>query len=685
MKTAAVSTAEKAHRLAQDKTSLREASVTARLEAIAQFKQSDRVYNKLTRQNGYYYAANMANAMPDCWVKYEILIDDEWRLSVETPANPLNLELCTEPSHCSQEWQGCVKEASNLPDLVTNSESPSLSKSPSIAEKSLPSTTPTLSNTTTCEHSTPKEEASTLFVEEYPASHSPTPESAKPETTSEICSLNFLDCFAKFDQDGRLLKMSQGYSQSTLDGISEEYSGNLPRMGTMSSGKLYPAKKWVESTAEKESLLLPTPTVTDATAGQIIGKNDTFKMTKNAKSAGTNPSSGELCGKMRKHSQTGSNGSLGLGRYVQMLPTPKAQDGIHPGVKNCKPGQTMHLSAAVMGDGLLKKKLSVNFVEKIMGFPIDWTSLCDTKTSQNGLIKPQIPMISPIEKNGSKLWGMPSSVTKLRSPGEELPSLLTIDEERDFAHLERKVERAFYEAGKALEEIRDRKLYRASHKTFEAYCKDRFGFSRTYPYRLIDAAAVVDNLSPIGQQNNLFAIGEQKMPTTERQVRALVSLQPEEQRQIWLEAVEKSNGKVPSGATVKGIVERIKEKTFIPLPDRCEYFVGDVVTIHAKGNSTLRGLDGYWGIIERISDYAYHVCISVKGEMICKGDEMKRLEIGQQDREDIKAVSDRVRDLAIRDDLDSSAWWILEGLSRQTCFSQKQMALLEFLEKQYGI
>ena len=37
--------------------------------------------------------------------------------------------------------------------------------------------------------------------------------------------------------------------------------------------------------------------------------------------------------------------------------------------------------------------------------------------------------------------------------------------------LQRKVERAFFEAGKALAELRDRRLYRSTHKTFEEYCK----------------------------------------------------------------------------------------------------------------------------------------------------------------------------------------------------------------------
>ena len=71
---------------------------------------------------------------------------------------------------------------------------------------------------------------------------------------------------------------------------------------------------------------------------------------------------------------------------------------------------------------------------------------------------------------------------------------LTEDELIDRIHLERKVERAFYEGGKALQELRDRRLYRSTHKTFQEYCYERFGFERRHPYRLIDAASVVDNL-----------------------------------------------------------------------------------------------------------------------------------------------------------------------------------------------
>jgi hypothetical protein len=51
---------------------------------------------------------------------------------------------------------------------------------------------------------------------------------------------------------------------------------------------------------------------------------------------------------------------------------------------------------------------------------------------------------------------------------------LTEEEQSDRLHLERRVERAVFEAGKALMELCDRRLYRSTHSTFGEYCKDRW-------------------------------------------------------------------------------------------------------------------------------------------------------------------------------------------------------------------
>ncbi|WP_228038784.1 hypothetical protein [Nostoc sp. LEGE 12450] len=65
------------------------------------------------------------------------------------------------------------------------------------------------------------------------------------------------------------------------------------------------------------------------------------------------------------------------------------------------------------------------------------------------------------------------------------------------------------EARKALTQLRDRKLYRSTHKTFEEYCRvrpwrwhsHRFGFTRMAAALKIASVKVMENLSTIGCQN----------------------------------------------------------------------------------------------------------------------------------------------------------------------------------------
>ena len=143
-------------------------------------------------------------------------------------------------------------------------------------------------------------------------------------------------------------------------------------------------------------------------------------------------------------------------------------------------------------------------------------------------------------------------------------SQLTYDEERDRLILEREVERAFYKAGCALKELRDRKLYKSTHSSFEQYCEDRFGMRRRHPYRLIDAATVVDNilqLCPNRTQNDSdteknIAI----IPTSEWQIRSLTKLEPQQQREVWIKAVELAGNKAPSGRIVSELATEIKPK-----------------------------------------------------------------------------------------------------------------------------
>jgi hypothetical protein len=70
-------------------------------------------------------------------------------------------------------------------------------------------------------------------------------------------------------------------------------------------------------------------------------------------------------------------------------------------------------------------------------------------------------------------------------------------------------------------------------RTFEEYCQERWGFSRIQAHRLIKASNVSENLLPMGNKT-----------TSERQVRPLTHLEPEQQKQVWNQAVKTApNGK----------------------------------------------------------------------------------------------------------------------------------------------
>jgi len=50
-------------------------------------------------------------------------------------------------------------------------------------------------------------------------------------------------------------------------------------------------------------------------------------------------------------------------------------------------------------------------------------------------------------------------------------------------------------------EIRDNRLYRSDYATFEEYCRERWGWSRSYIHRQI-AAAEISNLLPQGNTSS---------------------------------------------------------------------------------------------------------------------------------------------------------------------------------------
>ncbi|BAZ18855.1 hypothetical protein NIES4071_107400 (plasmid) [Calothrix sp. NIES-4071] len=221
---------------------------------------------------------------------------------------------------------------------------------------------------------------------------------------------------------------------------------------------------------------------------------------------------------------------------------------------------------------------------------------------------------------------------------------LTPEEECERLLLERKIERAFYEAGKALRKLRDKRLYRSTHKTFEEYCVQRFGYNRRQPYLLIEASQVVDNLSTECDPMDHI------LPTNERQVRALSKLEPRTQRQCWEQAVEEAGGKVPSGRLVKDIVERIMERTKIENP----YSVGEVCQIIPKDNPDLRGKAGCWCLVKEIHEFSCTVA-AWDSEYTLRIDHLKSLNYLDSGCDFMASLHKRISSIRSHGDLEEAA------------------------------
>ncbi|MHB8522861.1 MAG: hypothetical protein ACYDH9_19165 [Limisphaerales bacterium] len=175
------------------------------------------------------------------------------------------------------------------------------------------------------------------------------------------------------------------------------------------------------------------------------------------------------------------------------------------------------------------------------------------------------------------------------SPAE--PGGLSREEEQGLSRCEAVIRtgwESFVEVGAALAHIRDQRLYRQHHKTFEAYCRRKWAYGRQYAYRLIGAAEVVKHLSPIG---------DIQKPTHESQVRPLIGLKPEQVREAWKKAATKANGEVIRATTVKEAASEyrpdgVQPKTQKIPPQSRTTSVTTALRWLAKTEEVLRAVDG---------------------------------------------------------------------------------------------
>lgn len=148
--------------------------------------------------------------------------------------------------------------------------------------------------------------------------------------------------------------------------------------------------------------------------------------------------------------------------------------------------------------------------------------------------------------------GIPESqALEARSTTVEIATPLAAEEKQRLAKLEKVIDAKlgdFFEVGSALMEIKINGLFRETHRNFNVYCQERWGFGRSYANKLIGSAERIQLLPE-----------NQPKPANEFQIRPFLKLEPEEFPRKWQTILEAAGaGKVTS---------RIVEET-LQLPKR---------------------------------------------------------------------------------------------------------------------
>jgi hypothetical protein len=152
---------------------------------------------------------------------------------------------------------------------------------------------------------------------------------------------------------------------------------------------------------------------------------------------------------------------------------------------------------------------------------------------------------------------------------------LPIEEELALINAEKDITthvKSLVPAAKGFENIRDKKLYRLTHKTFEQYCQDRWKFSRQYVNEMIRGARAIQGLPP-------------ELETLVSKVKvasAVAKVDPAKRLEVVELAVESATiaGTGVTAKTIESAASVVKKKAekFVPPPevrDKVLYLVPD--------------------------------------------------------------------------------------------------------------
>jgi hypothetical protein len=157
----------------------------------------------------------------------------------------------------------------------------------------------------------------------------------------------------------------------------------------------------------------------------------------------------------------------------------------------------------------------------------------------------------------------------------------------------------FLDVGNALLEIRHGKLFRSTHRSFEAYSRERFGLQRRRAYAIMETAEVVRGIAESGYEGLL--------PQREFHARALAEVPEADRATVWatVTADSQKTGKLPTARQIREATSQFKtpappadpqlprwRKTIRQQLKKCD---SDEVKLQINGSWLVRcGLEDAW-------------------------------------------------------------------------------------------
>lgn len=229
----------------------------------------------------------------------------------------------------------------------------------------------------------------TWFLADFHVKTSAQQEKAQELTASEADSgQKWQGSFAKYNPDSRSWKTAQ----RSLLADSDEFSETWPRWGTMRNGECWEQTTLAHHTIASESGYWATPTTMDklppkspeALEREAVVARPGRSKPANLRDQVSNMQSWPtptVSGNYNKKGSSKTSGN-GLATEVNMFPTPQASDNRDRGnlssgavLRRMEKGKQISLSQSVSKEN---GRLNPEWVELLMGWPRDWTSLVAT-------------------------------------------------------------------------------------------------------------------------------------------------------------------------------------------------------------------------------------------------------------------------------------------------------------------